>query len=271
MIAFPHAKINLGLQVIAKRHDGFHNINTCFYPIGWSDVLEIVKSATMSFTCSGLDIPGDPRNNLCLKGYRLLQERFQLPPVNMHLHKVIPMGAGLGGGSSDGAFTLKLINDLFQLDLSVEQLQQYAAELGSDCPFFIEGKPVLASGRGNEFTPLALSLPAKYLLVVYPPIEVSTAQAYAALTPCPPPKSLEEIIQQPDQWQVDLKNDFEAVVFDQHPEIAGLKHSMIQAGAVYSAMSGSGSSVFGFFDTPPDLETLAAGYSYWSQELSPLD
>jgi len=271
MIAFPHAKINLGLQVIEKRHDGFHNINTCFYPIGWSDVLEIVKSSSMSFTCSGLDIPGDPRNNLCLKGYHMLQERFQLPPVNMHLHKVIPMGAGLGGGSSDGAFTLKLLNDLFNLDLSVEQLQQYAAHLGSDCPFFIEGKPVLASGRGDEFTSLTLSPPANHLLVVYPPIEVSTSQAYGALTPSHPAKPLATIIQQQDKWQVDLKNDFEAVVFNQHPEIARLKDSMLQAGAVYSAMSGSGSSVFGFFEDAPDLNNIPPGYSYWSQELNPLD
>jgi 4-diphosphocytidyl-2-C-methyl-D-erythritol kinase len=267
MISFPHAKINLGLQVIEKRHDGFHNINTCFYPIGWSDVLEIVESESMSFESTGLPIPGDPEQNLCLKAYSLLASTHQIPPVKIHLHKVIPMGAGLGGGSSDGAFTLKLLNDLFELGLTSEELETLAGQLGSDCAFFIKGQPVLASGRGNEFEVIDFKPPGKYLLVVYPPLSVSTARAYQGISPKPPTHALPQVLAAPDQWSDRLVNDFEVPVFEMHPEIESLKTLMVTMGAIYSAMSGSGSAVFGFFDTVPDTQQIPENFRYWVEEL----
>ena len=183
MITFPNAKINIGLFVTEKRQDGFHNLESIFYPIQWNDVLEAIPSDAFEFNTSGLAIDGDSDSNLCVKAYQLLKNDFDIPPIKAHLHKVIPMGAGLGGGSSDGAFMLKLINDLFELNLSTKQLQNYARQLGSDCAFFIENKPVFAFNKGDEFKEVDLDLKDNKLLCIYPNAHVTTAEAYGGIKP----------------------------------------------------------------------------------------
>src|SRR5690606_26506918 len=194
--------------ITEKRPDGYHNISSCFYPIAWSDALEILPSPSFCFSSSGLAIPGNKADNLCVKAYQLLQKKFDIPPVQIHLHKVIPMGAGLGGGSSDGAFTLKILNELFELSLTKETLEGYAATLGSDCPFFIKGKPVIASGTGHVFEPIELSLEGHTLIVVNPQIEVSTADAYSNVTPKAPEQDIRKTLHLPvDAWRDALSND----------------------------------------------------------------
>ena len=267
MVTFPHAKINLGLQVIEKRHDGYHNLISCFYPIGWCDVLEAIPSSDFSFDTSGHEIPGSLSENLCVKAFELLQQQYQISPVKAHLHKVIPVGAGLGGGSSDGASMLKLLNELFALDIPKSQLQEYAAQLGSDCPFFLNNTPQLVQGRGEKLSPIELQLPAAYLLVVYPNIMVSTAQAFRQLTPQAPAFDLAELLQSkpPNQWH-QLGNDFEQSVFSQYPAIASLKDLLYQMGADFASMSGSGASVYGFFSEEPEVTRIPPQYSIWLQE-----
>ncbi len=255
MVLFPHAKINLGLQVIEKRHDGFHNIISALYPIGWSDILEILPSETLSFKTTGLEISGESEDNLCLKAYRLLREAHDIPPVMIHLHKVVPMGAGLGGGSSDAAFTLKGLNQLFELKLSNSTLEGMAAQLGGDCAFFIRGEPALATNKGDRLTRPLPGLPAGYLMVVTPPVAVNTAKAYGMIRPTAPIVDLREALNQPPiQWRQLIKNDFEAAVFQKHPEIARLKAALLEKGAIYTSMSGSGSSVFGIFKEKNDFK-----------------
>ena len=251
MITFPNAKINLGLNIVSKRPDGYHNLETVFYPIPLCDALEIVPSETNEtiFHPSGIAIAGDANDNLILKAYRLLKNDFDLPPVQIFLHKNIPFGAGLGGGSSDAAFMLKLLNDYANLGLSDSQLEDYAARLGADCPFFIRNKPVFAEGIGNIFSPIELSLKGYYLLLVKPDISVSTQEAYALIQPKPAEESIVEILQRPvNEWKNRLKNDFEHSVFARYPKIGEIKEKLYQEGAVYAAMSGSGSAVFGLFE-----------------------
>ena len=250
MIFFPHAKINLGLQIKNKRVDGYHDLETIFYPVDYCDVLEIILSDELIFTSSGKDIPGD--DNLCLDAYNLLQQDFDIPAVHIHLHKIIPIGAGLGGGSSDAAFTLKGINELFDLQLSNEQLRMYAVQIGADCPFFIENKPMLATGIGEIFEPIDLDLSAYHIAIVKPNIHVSTAEAYSEVNPKEHLYSLRDLIKSPiKEWQ--LQNDFEQSVFAKYSAIEDLKKSLYKQGAVYASMSGSGSSVFGLFDSRPNL------------------
>lgn len=254
MIVFPNAKINLGLKVLEKRHDGFHNIETIFYPIELSDVLEIIPSGSgvVTFTSSGLTIPGDAQNNLCLKAYHLLFSIFHLPPVSIHLHKVIPMGAGLGGGSSDGAFTIKLLNDLFLLGLSNDQMTNYARNLGSDCAFFIVNKPVFAFDKGDQFEPLDLDLTGYRIEVVTPDIHVSTAEAYSMIDlqakSWTHDSPLKEMIRKPIvEWKKILINDFEKPVFNKYPELERIKQDLYNQGALYVSITGSGSGIFGVF------------------------
>lgn len=249
MISFPNAKINIGLNITSRRPDGYHNIESCFYPIEWTDVLEIIPSEQLKFTTSGLSIPGSSDNNLCLKAYHLLKEKYNISDVHIHLHKVIPMGAGLGGGSANGAFTLKMLNDLFELNLSDQQLEDYAGKLGSDCPFFIKNKPVTVRGTGNIFSDAPVSLTGKHLLIKNPSIHISTQEAYANVTPAEPSSTLDSILTQPiTNWKAQVKNDFEKSVFPNHPEISTLKDSLYQLGAIYASMTGSGSTVYGIFD-----------------------
>lgn len=260
MIVFPNCKINLGLNITGKRADGFHNLETVFYPVAIREALEIIQQtaagADTSFTQSGVPVAGNPEENLCIKAYRLLKKDFPgLPNVQMHLHKVIPMGAGLGGGSSDGAFTLKLLNQKFNLGLSAEQLLQYALQLGSDCPFFIINQPCFATGRGEFLQKIPLDLSAYRMVLINPGIHVPTGWAFTQLTPQAPPKSVEAIVQQPvAYWKEELTNDFEKPVFEKYPEIKKIKDTLYAAGAVYAAMSGSGSTVFGLFTSQPSLD-----------------
>lgn len=252
MISFPNAKINLGLHITEKRKDGYHEIETCMIPIPLFDGLEMILDKTPTWNSTGLDIPGDSKDNLILKAEKLLRKDFpSLPNLNIHLHKNIPMGAGLGGGSADGAFALKLMNNLFDLHLDDFFLEEYAAQLGSDCPFFIENTPKIARGRGEILEPIDLSLQGFYLVLVNPGIHVGTKEAYAGVTPTLPKVQLEKILQNPSRWKADLVNDFETSIFKIQPEIAEIKSQMYQAGAFYAAMSGSGSSVFGLFDKQP--------------------
>lgn len=245
MITFPNAKINLGLHVLCKREDGFHEIETVFFPVKLHDSLEIMEAEELKFHYHGPGIAGE---NLVMEAYRLLKAKHNLPPVEIFLLKHIPAGAGLGGGSSDTAHALLMLNEMFQLKISPAELEALAATLGSDCAFFIRNTPAIATGRGEILEDIELDLSAYRIELFHPRIHVSTAQAYGMITPDDSRPSLREIISQPvSAWKNILVNDFEKVVFEKHPTIRAAKEEMYEKGAVYAAMSGSGSSVFGIF------------------------
>jgi len=250
MVSFPNCKINLGLNIVRKRSDGFHDIETVFYPIKLYDALEIIPSqGNIHYSQSGLPINSEEEDNLCFKAHELLKKDFpQIASIKIHLHKAIPIGGGLGGGSSDAAFTLKLLNQKFDLGLTTGKLLDYALQLGSDCPFFIFNKPCYATGRGEFLETIQPDLAAWKFVIVNPQIQIDTSWAFSQITPSPSAKSIKEIIQQPlETWKIDLKNDFEQVIFKQHDEIKTIKEELYKAGAVYSSLSGSGSSVYGIF------------------------
>jgi 4-diphosphocytidyl-2-C-methyl-D-erythritol kinase len=253
MISFPNAKINLGLHITSKRKDGYHEIETCMVPIPLFDALEmILDPKKMSWNVTGIPIPGEQKDNLILKAFQLIKKDFpDIPSLSIHLHKHIPMGAGLGGGSADGAFALKLMNSLFELHLDDFFLEEYAEQLGSDCPFFIENTPKIARGRGEILEPISLDLKGTWIVLINPGIHVGTKEAYAGVTPATPKVNLTEVLQDRSRWKAELVNDFELSIFKNHPEIALIKEKMYVAGAFYSAMSGSGSSVFGLFEEKP--------------------
>ncbi|WP_296698008.1 4-(cytidine 5'-diphospho)-2-C-methyl-D-erythritol kinase [Algoriphagus sp.] len=253
MICFPNAKINLGLHITSKRNDGYHEIETCMYPIPLFDALEIiVNNKKSSWNSTGLLIPGDSKDNLILKAYQLLKKDFSnLPNVDIHLHKNIPMGAGLGGGSADAAFSLNLMNNLFDLILDDFFLEEYASTLGSDCPFFIENTPKIAKGRGEILEKISLDLRGTHLILINPGIHIGTKEAYAGVTPAPPKSKLEAVLSDKTRWKNELINDFEASIFHNHPEIEAIKNKLYLNGAYYASMSGSGSSVFGLFENVP--------------------
>lgn len=255
MLTFPNAKINIGLNITEKRPDGYHTIETVFYPIGLCDVLEIAPSTSCtdySFSSSGIAIGGDPENNLIIKALRLLCIDYVIPPVDISLIKNIPFGAGLGGGSSDAAFMLKALNELFELKLSVEKLEAYALKLGADCPVFIQNKAVFATGIGHIFSDVQVSLDGYFLVLIKPDMHVSTPEAYAKVVPQKPEFDLRESIQLPvSEWKNRIKNDFEPSVFARFPAIAHLKEKLYDAGACYASLSGSGSSVYGLFTHEP--------------------
>lgn len=250
MICFPNAKINLGLHITSKRKDGFHEIETCMYPIPLFDALEIIiDQKKTSFNTSGISIPGNQKDNLILKAYQLLKKDFpNLPAVNVHLHKNIPIGAGLGGGSADGAFALTLMNNLFDLILDDFFLEEYAAVLGSDCPFFIENTPKIAKGRGEILEEVSLDLKGIHLVLINPGIHIGTKEAYAGVMPSIPSESIEEVLKDKSRWKENLKNDFEPSILSAYPEIQTIKETLYSSGAFYASMSGSGSSVFGLFE-----------------------
>ncbi|MDP9080566.1 MAG: 4-(cytidine 5'-diphospho)-2-C-methyl-D-erythritol kinase [Bacteroidota bacterium] len=257
MIIFPNAKINIGLNVINRRDDGYHNLETIFYPVNIKDALEIVEADELSFESSGLEIPGRAEDNLCVKGYHLLKKDFDIPPVKIHLHKHIPIGAGLGGGSSDAAFFIRLVNQKFELGMDDEQMIGYAKKLGADCAFFIKNEPVFAFEVGDEFEPIKLDLSKYQVVLVMPPVQISTAEAYRGVKPAPVKDSLMDLIYEPiSEWRKYIKNDFEVSIFKNHPEIRGVKAALYEAGALYASMSGSGASVFGIFENTPDLSGL---------------
>jgi 4-diphosphocytidyl-2-C-methyl-D-erythritol kinase len=248
MILYPPAKINLGLNILRKREDGYHDIDTCMVEIPFTDILEVTKSDSFEFLQTGIKISGAGGTNLCEQAYQLLQNEFEIGPVRIHLRKQIPVGAGLGGGSADATYTLLALNQLFQLQLSIDKLKQLASELGSDCPFFVEGLPQIAQGRGEILSTVELDLFNVFLVLLNPGIHVGTKEAYDGVTVSVDVISIEEIVQKPiEQWKELLKNDFETSVFQRHPEIEKLKEALYQSGAIYAAMSGSGSSVFGLF------------------------
>lgn len=250
MLFFPNAKINIGLNITSKREDGYHNLETIFYPIKWRDSLEIIPSKSLSFQSSGIPIPGD--GNLCLRAYELMKSHYDLEPVSIHLHKNIPIGAGLGGGSSDAAFTLMGLNTIFDLGLGSDELKKIAVQLGADCPFFIDNKPSIASGIGEVLEAVDLDLSGYHLFVVKPDVFVSTAEAFSKIVPHIPAKSIHKEIDMPiEDWT--LKNDFEHSIFPQYPELMEIKNKLIAAGAVYASMSGSGSSIYGIFSEKPKL------------------
>lgn len=268
MICFPNAKINLGLRIVGKRSDGYHDIETVFYPVPLKEALEIVPAGRLAFTQTGIPVDAPAEKNLVMKAYRLLEKRYTLPPVAIHLLKAIPSGAGLGGGSTDAAFMLRLLNDFCSLNIPAGELEKLASALGADCAFFIRNTPVFATGTGNIFTPAGVSLKGYYLGVVKPNIFVSTPEAYSQVKPAVPDTSLQEIIGSPvETWKGRLVNDFEASVFARHPAIGEIKDALYGAGAVYASMSGSGSSVFGLFKQPVRLNGRFPGCYVWEGEL----
>lgn len=264
MISFPNAKINLGLSIIEKRPDGYHNLETVFYPVCLEDALEITTSRKteekITLHQHGLEIAGKPKDNLVAKAYLLLDKEFDLPPIDIHLIKRIPSGAGLGGGSSDAASMLKLLNKHFNLNLSDEQLESYAATLGADCAFFIKNAPTFAEGIGNIFSPVSLSLKGYQIVLVKPDVFISTREAFANIHPHRPEQSVRDIIERPvHEWKGLLVNDFEASVFPQQPMISEIKEEFYRNGAIYASMSGSGSSVYGLFGAECPLPKLDFG------------
>ncbi len=260
MLVFPNCKINLGLNITKKRGDGFHDIETVFYPVNWCDALEVIEVKGQSdpfvFSESGLIINGKKEDNLIFKAWKLITELKAIPPIKVHLHKNLPMGAGLGGGSSDAAFFINLVDKKFNLGLSYLEKSHLASKLGSDCSFFINNEPVLAIGKGNEFFPISIDLSNYYILVVYPNIHSNTKEAYEGIIPKTPKNDLRFIIESKPikEWKNYLINDFEETVFIKHPKIKTLRDSFYQNEALYACMSGSGSSVFGIFEKEPTLK-----------------
>lgn len=263
MIVFPCAKINLGLNIVSKREDGYHNLETVFYPIPLCDALEIKymdekfpSQVACDLKVTGNAVECDEQNNLVVKAYNLLAEDYKLPRVHAHLYKHIPSQAGLGGGSSDAAFMIRLLDERFRLNIGNPEMEKYAARLGADCAFFIEAEPAYAEGIGDELMPVdgpKGNLDGYYLAIVKPDIAVSTKEAYGAITPKATTKSCREIVRQPiETWKEELVNDFEAPIFKLHPELAQIKDKLYQQGAKYAAMSGSGSALFGIFETEPN-------------------
>lgn len=266
MISFPNCKINLGLKILRRREDGFHDLETVFYPLPVCDILEAVRSPDLEFTSSGRPIPGDPRDNLTMRAFRLLKKDFpHLPTVHIYLHKQIPIGGGLGGGSSDGAFLLQLLNREFQLGLDESRLSAYAARLGSDCPFFLINRPCLGQGRGDRLEPLSLDLSAYGILLVHPDIPISTAEAFAGCRPDERGPSLKTVISRPvTRWRDELVNDFEESVFGRYPALGRIKEQLYASGAVYASLTGSGSSLFGIFiaQKMSILQEIASHFSF---------
>ena len=269
MISFANAKINLGLSITEKRQDGYHNIETIFYPVNLYDVIEFKEAEEFSFEAYGIDIPSDG-TNLCTKAYNLLKNDFpQLKPFSIKLLKNIPVGAGLGGGSSDAAFVLKGLNELNGLGLNCEQLQAYASKLGADCAFFIENKTLFAEGIGTDFTEVSIDLSDYFIVIIKPEIHISTAEAYRNITPQIPKVDLKRAIQLPIQeWKYYISNDFELGIFEKYPIIQQIKHKLYEKGALYASMSGSGSSVFGIFEEKINLDDISnLGKIYYPTEL----
>jgi 4-diphosphocytidyl-2-C-methyl-D-erythritol kinase len=274
VIVFPNCKINLGLHILEKRLDGYHNLETVFYPLALTDILEIIeykaatKTTSIPFGRSGFIIDGDISNNLCIKAYKLLKRDFQkLPHVQMHLHKSVPTGAGLGAGSADAAFTLKLLNEKFSLGLTENDLMSYALELGSDCPFFIINKPCYATGRGEILESIELDLSNYKIVLVNPGIPINTGRAFMNVVSGKPEQKIPDILKLPvERWKDHLLNDFEKTVFREYSEIVDIKDQLYVAGAIYASMSGTGSTLFGIFPKEKSLQ-LKFPPNYFVREL----
>lgn len=266
MITFPNAKINLGLDIVEKLPNGFHSLETIFYPIPLQDILEITPSEDSNapeytFKMFNANFEGSDEDNIVVKAYKNLAADYQLPKVNISLYKNIPTGAGMGGGSADAAFTLKMLNEMGELNLSNKQLEEYAARLGADCAFFIRNTPAYATGIGNILTETNCNLAGYYLVIVKPDIHISTKEAYSLVTPATPQTPLTEIAARPiEEWKDSMKNDFEKSIFTKHPSCEKIKSNLYDMGAVYASMSGSGSSFFGIFKEEQDIEKIKEAF-----------
>jgi len=269
MINFPNIKINIGLNVIKKRTDGYHNIESVFYPVkSYCDCIEIIHAEKFDFQIIGEKIPGRKNNNLIYRAYHLLKKRYHIPEVKIVLLKNIPTGAGLGGGSSDGTFTLKLLNDLFTLNLSNPELHELSLELGSDCPFFLDNRPFIVRGRGEILEPINLNLQKYFITIITPPYLISTAEAYSYITPTKPDFNLKDIIDLPiEEWQKHIINDFECYIGNKFPEIIGIKQQLYSKGAFFASVSGSGSSVFGLSETEINKDGFPVNYKIWQGKM----
>lgn len=261
MIVFPNAKINIGLNITEKRNDGFHTIESIFYPLPLCDALEIIENEnqtdeTILFTSSGIEIPGNSDDNLCVKAYHLIAKDYSLPKIKIHLHKHIPIGAGLGGGSADAAFFIKLLNQKFELGLAWGEMHHYAKQLGSDCSFFITNKPSFVKGKGDDFEGIHLELSKYFIALIYPNIHINTAKAYAGVKPKIAIRNLEHDILNLsiEEWKNNIHNQFEDTLFENYPEIKNIKEQLYKLGAVYASMSGSGSALYGIFKNMPQCK-----------------
>lgn len=266
MIGFPNAKINIGLNVVEKRLDGFHNLESIFYPVNIFDSLEIIEAKELSFHSYGLSIPGSGNDNLCVKAFHFMKEKFGIPNLEIHLLKNIPFGAGLGGGSADAAWMLKMINDKFELNLTIPDLEDFASQLGSDCPFFIRNSAQYASGRGEILTPIDLDLHKYSFALIKPNFSISTKEAFSGLLPKPSHQNLPELIMQPlESWRGVIKNDFEECLFPKFPALEKIKNDLYERGAIYASMSGSGSTMFGIFkpELKGSIEEYPEAKIYW--------
>jgi 4-diphosphocytidyl-2-C-methyl-D-erythritol kinase len=269
MISFPNGKINIGLSVLEKRPDGYHNIETIMYPVSIHDVLEIIvfPGIDFSFSLTGINIPGETGNNLVCKAYELLKKDFNIPAIKIHLHKVIPAGAGLGGGSADAAFAIKMINKLFDLGLSEEKMEYYSKILGSDCAFFIKNKPVIAYEKGDKFENVALNLEKYFLIIVKPYIHINTQEAYSWIKPARKEISLKDLVHAPiNQWKNTVINDFEAELIKQHPVIEIIIKRLYEVGAIFASLTGSGAAVYGIFSEVKDIQKEFPRCFFWSNQ-----
>ncbi len=273
MICFPNAKINIGLNITGRRPDGFHTIETILFPIELCDVLEFVEDNNTGkkdykFSCTGIELKIADEDNICIKAYKILKNDFGLPGISIHLHKIIPVGAGLGGGSSDAAYMLKSLNKVFRLNISNKKLLDYASRLGSDCPFFINNKPVFAYETGAKFKEIDLAQNGNYIVVVYPDIQISTGHAYLKAFIKKPEKSLIESVQLPvEEWKNVITNDFENTIFPKYPELRNIKKVLYDMGALYASMSGSGSALYGIFDSIPEIKNSLGKYFVWQHKI----
>ena len=265
MICFPAAKINLGLNIIDKRADGYHNIESVLYPVPLHDILEFRTAKTFNIKTFGINLDINQEENILFKTWSLLNEKYSIPPLEIVLLKNIPPGSGLGGGSSDAAFLIKSANKHFKLGLTIAEMKLAAAQTGSDCPFFIENNVVFVTGRGEKMGKTKISLKEKYLVIAYPNNIISTTVAYAKIQPGMPGKSITEIMLQPiETWKNELRNDFEELIFAKYPQIRMLKESLYKSGSVYASMSGSGSSVYGIFNEQPTLTPAIKKQIVWA-------
>ncbi len=260
MISFPNCKINIGLHITEKRADGFHNLESILTPVYWQDILEIVPNdenqIDVDFKTSGVRLFGLKENNLCAKAYKLLKEHYPLPPIKIHLHKIIPIGAGLGGGSSDATFTMIMLNKMFNLNISNEDMELFSAKLGTDCPFFLHNQTIFAHEKGDIFEKLKNQSKQYFIVLIKPKIHVNTTQAYSWIKPVKRKASLKELIMQPiESWKENIFNDFEIPVFEKYPAIKNIKARLYKLGAIYASMSGSGSTVYGIFEDEKHLNT----------------
>ena len=255
MLVFPNAKINLGLHILNKREDGYHNIETAMLPIELCDALEFIPSEKTSLISTGIAIDIAPEKNLCMKAYQILSLEYTLPQIDIHLHKVIPSGAGLGGGSSDASFMLTSLNKYFDLKLPINELIKISSRIGSDCPFFIENKPSISTGRGEILGSIQIDLTKYHIIVIHPGIHINTSWAYSCAKPIPDRPSIKSVIktQDPSNWKNLISNDFEQIVFNKYPEIKAIKETLYTEGAMYASMTGSGSAVYGIFTENPEI------------------